>query len=281
MLKRDLLKIYSASVTNKSSYHTVKRKLLEYDANVKHLRKLKAKKDFRDMKQEGDQNLFVFSAKLEKCFIVAYPDKNAEKSKKLRTKFLVNVPDSVRTMLDMQIMMYRSEGKWMKWKKIQNYACIYEQREIPETDKIININVQHDCNQQQYERERRGTRPKEFRNQNYKGQRSNQWRGDTSRKERTRQGRWNTNDYNRNPKINNKELREKRDEIATTQEWVPRCFKCTKLGHLARECYAQLECDICNKKGHPTDRCWYKDRNKAVNDQRRTTAGNSSNNKGN
>ena len=52
-----------------------------------------------------------------------------------------------------------------------------------------------------------------------------------------------------------------------------KCYKCEKLGHIARECKSGLTCTYCNKKGHVVDNCF----KKAKDDAKTVDASTSSN----
>ena len=70
--------------------------MVQWDADTKYQRKRKAKTKFAKMKLKEDEDLYIYSNRVEKQFKLAFPKHNVEKSSTLRDLFFQTVPKGVK-----------------------------------------------------------------------------------------------------------------------------------------------------------------------------------------
>ena len=124
-LSGDILKAYSAIKDKKDNYNSLKQKLVKWNRNMKDLRKRKARELFYNMKPKREEELYLYSNRLENQFKAAFPKiskKKIQTSKTLRERFLDTVPEQVKNVLDMQILSLRGKVESVTWEAIQTYA---------------------------------------------------------------------------------------------------------------------------------------------------------------
>ena len=144
----------SCEKKSNKSYDKLKTKLLELYMDTREIRKRKAKDEFHSMKMRYDEQLYLFSNRLELQFRSAYPsytDAKIEKSRTLRDKFIESVPTNVSDILNKEVLGEKVKGEVMKWSSIQKYARVMDvdlktkakKKEDKPKEKII-INVQNE-----------------------------------------------------------------------------------------------------------------------------------------
>ena len=147
-LSANTLKAYQAIYDRKDKYKDIRKKLIKYDKNMKETRRQRAKEEFRQMKLEKDENLYLYSIRLEKTFKVSHPNHGTEYSKTLLKKFMSSVPRGFRKLLEGQNFIDKTKKKKTKWSTIQRYATIQDKEERKEKSesednaKKLDVNVQ-------------------------------------------------------------------------------------------------------------------------------------------
>ena len=136
------------------SYDEVRRKLLDWYKDSKHLRRGRAKRKFENAKMKSNEALFIFGNRLESLFRTAFPSHRVNESRTLINKFLENVPKSVKTEIKSQIMTFKLKNEKVKWSFVLKCARLKDNdcdsRKSEETDEekpeevIINFGNSHD-----------------------------------------------------------------------------------------------------------------------------------------
>ena len=206
------------------SYDEVKEKLIKWHNDSKHLRRSKAKKRFEQARMKPKESLFLFGTRLETLFKTAFPTHRVAESKTLRQQFLNNIPKSIRTEINSQIMTCKLKDKKVTWPFVMKCARLKDtewenQRKEESNDEekpeeiLINLSNMKTLNmRQQYQQ-----RPQNnFENRKFHGDKSvRQFQGFSNPPER---------------------------------EW---CNICKRFGHSFAKCRRQLKaCFICGASDH-------------------------------
>lgn len=127
------------------SYDTTKTKLLEWFNDMKELRQENNKLQFKNAKQEHEENMSLFGTRLERLFNLAYPLRKSDNSRTLQDKFISSVPRGFRKVLDSQIMTSKIKEQPMTWKAVMKCARLYdlqcEKRKDNESEAEVVINL--------------------------------------------------------------------------------------------------------------------------------------------
>ena len=263
----------------KDTYKTLKTKMVQWDADTKYQRKRKAKTKFAKMKLKEDEDLYIYSNRVEKQFKLAFPKHNVEKSSTLRDLFFQTVPKSFRRILESQMLTSEIAGKVMKWSAIQKIARLKDVKGLSrksvssdESDKEIVINYQQQDSQRGYQQpndRNRGNfhakpnyskfhqnssydsryvnRKEEFQPQHNRYKNSNQ-------EFRRHDNSYRPNHFERGKNIINFDT--------NNAPIILSCNYCKKMGHTFENCRRRNNlCFTCAKPGHMSKDCRYAEQN--------------------
>ena len=133
-------------------YPDIKLKLLQWDQDMKESRKIANKQKFKEAKVEENESLFLYSARLERLFKNAYPDREVNKSKKLAEKFMDTIPKNNKKQFNDIVFAAKIRNETIDWKQVQRLARMKDvennkqvSKEEPSKPKEIMINTAQ-CN---------------------------------------------------------------------------------------------------------------------------------------
>lgn len=146
-LEGETLKAFRSLKDKKDNYKDLEKKLIKYDTDMKHIRKQRAREQFKKTKYDKEENLYLYSTRLEKQFKIAYSKHSPEHSKVLRNKFISTIPKAFRKLIEMQMFSYKAKNKSIKWSTIQSYARVQDKVEridkAEQSEEEVVINIQH------------------------------------------------------------------------------------------------------------------------------------------
>ena len=246
------------------SYREIKKKLLNWYKEEKEIRMAKAKKKFENAKCRKEESLYVFSARLESLFKIAYPMKNHETSQTLIYQFKHSVPRGMKEIINSQILRYKLRDRKIPWKVVQKCARLYdletnlESKEKDSSDETheITINLSNSRGQSNYNHFKRN-------NDNQFSQNPNQSRFtnpnqlmnfNPNSKQRYENAANNWQQPNRMPqpyKPRNGTPQTNRFRPPPPMYQSQSCNTCGKIGHTTETCRKFLKlCFLCGEKGH-------------------------------
>ena len=124
------LNAFRGMINFNHSYDQIKRKLLTwYDDNSK-LRKVKAKEDFNNAQHENDEDLQLYSIRLEALYRKAYPNKKVESSQRLIEKFIDTLPEPAKQNILATYRYDKNKGNDIGWSAIQQCARVNDAENI-------------------------------------------------------------------------------------------------------------------------------------------------------
>ena len=125
LLTGDILAAFLSFRDKKDTYKSLKAKLIEWNKDTKEHRKTKAREKFNKLKMKKNEDLYIYSNRLEAQLKVAFPKMSESKIQLcnvLQQKFLETVPKSFRNLIEGKKLAMKVEGEKIKWKLIQKYA---------------------------------------------------------------------------------------------------------------------------------------------------------------
>ena len=281
-LSGKILDAFESMKTVNTTYEELKDQLLVYYDDMKELRKEKNRLAFKNAQHKRGESLYLFSARLEKMFKVAYPKHQVSTSKTLQQKFLASIPKVHRSVIETQIMMYTVMDKKMTWKVIQKISSLKDvenekaevkEEEVHEEKEII-INV----GQESVKRGRQEQKPiAAGQNLRYTGRTYYSSKYDTNNYGHSRQlernrtghsdysrgahssrqldrGREQTNSNPRNGTQNRIRISMRPPSHLRATNVI--CFWCKRVGHKYEECrYRLRQCYICGANNHYFREC--------------------------
>lgn len=232
-LTGELLAVFKIMKAHDDSYREVKEKLLDHYKELRESRKNKRRAVFRSMTYNKGETVYLYSARLEKQFKIAYPNHDVKNSKTLQTKFVESLPKKVRAPLKSHMLTYRMANVKSTWKVFQKWARCYDSEQLsnstdadPVEEIVINIG---DGNTY-----KNSVRPRL--NDRYENNSSGQTPASGAPIETKISNNWSTNG-------NNSRLQ---------------CQYCSKYGHAANSCRVKLKlCLLCGANDHFVRSCPY------------------------
>lgn len=118
-LQGKILKVFRSITSINDSYSKVKRKLLTWYGDMRIMRKKKSRAAFKRAKYEEDETLYLYSSRLEKLFVLGYPQINPQTSKALREKYLASIPKSTSREIISEMRTTKLREGVVNWKMVQ------------------------------------------------------------------------------------------------------------------------------------------------------------------
>ena len=258
-LSGETLKAFNSLKDSKDKYHEIKDKLVTWDADIKDIKKKKAKDKFFKMKIEKNEALYLYSNRLEKQFKLAYPKHKTESSKTLIDKFTESVPKNIKKQVKSQIISDKINDRKVHWTSIQKFARYHDvERENEKSDSSsqeeIVINLQHNP---QPKRDKIVT-PQMFFNDRGINNRFNKSENQMTREPSNFRGNNNYPQYQRNRNNYDNVAKQRYTNMSDSIPNVNNCSFCNRMGHTAVYCRLRLKlCFICGKSGHRMEECYF------------------------
>ena len=124
-LSGETLKVLNTISSKKDTYKEAKQKLLDYDSNTAKQRRALKKQEFKELKYEKGESVYLFSMRLEKTFSMAYKD-DITTNKKLIDKFVKSAPKSFSRMIEPELLQNKAKKQPTYWGQMKDYAQVYD-----------------------------------------------------------------------------------------------------------------------------------------------------------
>lgn len=240
------------------TYKELKEKLIILYNDQREIRNQKNKKRFKNAQMKQNEQLYLFTTRLEGLYKTAYPKHSVNKSKTLFNKLKESLPSKSREALNTQIMTINLHGRKIdcNWNFIQNWARLADMENENENS----------CDESEIKKSREITI-------NLSSSKTKGQSVDGNKTDNTK-SRWINQEKNNddcsvpvcNVLSHQKQYRPQQRRFERINFRAQQCVVCYKYGHNERNCRRRLnQCYLCGSGDHFVRSCNKYYRNKGQN----------------